>query len=691
MNLIDTPQSISVVTDEMLKLFDAQSPYNAVDMVPGASQGSNGYGFERIYLRGQYLNEPRVDGINNQTLQYVDSYALERVEIVRGPATVLYGITGAFGGELNQILKSPTDTFQGNFGVHGGDFALHRYEGDISGPVPGTDDRLKARLLGSYSTYGIPQVTVDPARDVSKLISGAVTYDFTPHTTASLHFYHSKQNLDATDGCPLAQTPNNVIYIPTSIPVKRWYCNDPKQSKQIVDNSFEIAGLKHVFSNDWTLETKVAHAKSDIGPLDYVFGFGPAGRYPNPHDVYLYSYQAKGQQVSTTATLSLGGKFDLFGRTQQFFAALEEQKEDKLLWNYHSFGLGFMNLFTGGGLGILSDGSPIPPIPSSIYLGDSIADDKTYIASVQILLNPVNRLDVLAGLLFQRTQLEQNNYTITPPQLQSLTESKPVPRLGITYGLVPEKGEWLTDAKVYFSFADGYEPNIGYFSVTGKALTDPQRMQSLEVGLKTSWLDNRLAASVDVYDSYVTKTPTAIFGAFGSSGGTLSFILGDKNTFRGGELEMLGQILPGWNVDLNYSYINAQQHSYLFPQTLAVANVPKQQAALFTSYEFLKGPLKGLSFGGAAVWKKDVALLDNAVTIFQGNYNPSNQVQWSATRLDLRASYKDFSGHLQGLEIFGNVYNVNNSRSFASTGGSSAFSNTVGAPRTITGGVRYSF
>jgi outer membrane receptor protein involved in Fe transport len=94
---------------------------------------------EHVLIRGQPLTEPRVNGMNALTFQYLDSYALERIEVVRGPATVLYGITGGFGGELNQILKKPTDSFHANFGYNNGSFSHRRYEGDVSGPIPGTD------------------------------------------------------------------------------------------------------------------------------------------------------------------------------------------------------------------------------------------------------------------------------------------------------------------------------------------------------------------------------------------------------------------------------------------------------------------------------------------------------------------------------------------------------------------------
>ena len=111
MQIVDAPVSISVITDEMLKADNARTVYEVADLVPGLNQSGEGFGQVDLRLRGQGVTEPRINGINFGTVQFVDGFAQERLEIVRGPATVLYGVTGAFGGEINQVLKQPKDGF----------------------------------------------------------------------------------------------------------------------------------------------------------------------------------------------------------------------------------------------------------------------------------------------------------------------------------------------------------------------------------------------------------------------------------------------------------------------------------------------------------------------------------------------------------------------------------------------------
>jgi outer membrane receptor for ferric coprogen and ferric-rhodotorulic acid len=157
------------------------------------------------------------------------------------------------------------------------------------------------------------------------------------------------------------------------------------------------------------------------------------------------------------------------------------------------------------------------------------------------------------------------------------------------------------------------------------------------------------------------------------------------------EFELLGEVLPGWNASLNYTYTHNLQESLLFPQRLAVANVPKHDVGLLNSYEFLGGPLKGLIIGATVIRKIDAPLVDNAQTIFSEGFNPANQVFISTTVVNFRVAYKGFQGRLRGFEVFGNVANAFNARYAYSLNGEPGFTNTIMPPRAMSVGVTYRF
>jgi len=109
MSLLETPQSVSVLTPEMLDTINADSAYEATDLVPNVQRSGYGFGLMQVVMRGVFNLSRRVNQIElGNPITSIRSYALERFEIVRGPATAIYGVTGSFGGEINSMRASAT-------------------------------------------------------------------------------------------------------------------------------------------------------------------------------------------------------------------------------------------------------------------------------------------------------------------------------------------------------------------------------------------------------------------------------------------------------------------------------------------------------------------------------------------------------------------------------------------------------
>ena len=311
---------------------------------------------------------------------------------------------------------------------------------------------------------------------------------------------------------------NNVLSIPRSIPFDRFYCNDPRQSHALLENNFAIASMSHTFANEWRIEAKVAKSSTDRD-LDYVYGFGPAGAdiegslYLAEGEVYFLCYNELTEDDAFTSNLSLGGDFELAGRTHEFLAALEYQSGDLHTTNYLSTSLGYLDMFEDGGKGVLSDGSPIPTMAPAQLAGVQDSDIEQMRGSVQMLLHPTDRLQILAGALIQRSeQVDRNNLVDGDDTRAALTQTDWVGRLGLTYGLLEHGEGKLSAAKVYYSYSEGFEPNVGIFDKNGRALTDPQDMTSHEIGLKTEWLGGAVGSSLAIYDSKLTNVPSTTFG-----------------------------------------------------------------------------------------------------------------------------------------------------------------------------------
>ena len=150
--LVETSQSISVVTRDQLDQQGAMSLNQALHYTSGVtteSRGAVGTRYDQFKVRGfdvvSYLNGLKLQKMNFVSPQ-VDPYLLERIEVLKGPASVLYG-QSATGGLLNQITKRPTAAPFGEVGVRFGNFAHEDVTFDFGGPVD-KEGKLLYRLTG---------------------------------------------------------------------------------------------------------------------------------------------------------------------------------------------------------------------------------------------------------------------------------------------------------------------------------------------------------------------------------------------------------------------------------------------------------------------------------------------------------------------------------------------------------------
>jgi len=159
--LIETPQSISVVNRDLMDMLGASSAAEAVRYSAGVSIG--GYGVDsrvdeisvRGFRTGSFANNLYLDGLRppgsssgaTASATQFDGYGLERVEVLRGPSSVLYGQI-APGGLVNVVSKRPTDYARGEIGVSTDNYGLARLNADVSGPVD-KDGKWLYRIVGT--------------------------------------------------------------------------------------------------------------------------------------------------------------------------------------------------------------------------------------------------------------------------------------------------------------------------------------------------------------------------------------------------------------------------------------------------------------------------------------------------------------------------------------------------------------
>ena len=694
LTLVETPQAITIVTPEMMRLVGATNIYQAADFVPGMTINGTGYGLDRIYMRGNRITSHRINGSRFSSLHSLDAFTMDRIEVVRGPATALYGVTGSFGGEINNILKRPQASFQSELGIEAGDYDRTRVEADLTGPIAG--DRLTGRIVGTYMDYGAPVDVVDISNN-QYTIAGSLQFEFSENTSARVWLFDHHLDEDPYDGGSLQLLPEGTcepkrcLVIP-DVPAGDWYFSDPRYSRNLVSEQFVVADLTHAFSNDWQFKTQAVLAEHDR-KIGVYYTFGPFGAYDLADDeAYFYQYEQATQGKNLTFDMSLGGEFGLMGRQHQFFAALEYYDDTDPFENllYNSIGLGKLNML-GGGRGLLADGTPYPIIDRSTLTPRRLTQQGStdFRASLQLLLNPLERLDILIGTLYQESDIHSvtliNSGVVLPtPEVRDESYDEIVSRFGFTYGLVEDRG--TVDAlNVYFNYSEGFNPNLNVRDADGNPLTTPQVMEQYEVGIKGEFLNHALGASLAVYDSEVTNIPVGLnfLGQFGNAGSALEGI----RKVKGLELELIGQPRPGLNLAANYAYTDSEISDPNYPFVTNVQGVPRNQGAIFASYEFLDGALRGLTLGGSIVAMDDYTFVPSLANIRRFGQLETG----SNTRYGVNISYLVQADWGRGMELYASGTNLTDEIIYYEKEDHPGFGITRELPRTYTFGVRYNF
>lgn len=151
--IIETPQSVSVVTRDQMDQQNAQTLNAAVRYVSGVTpetRGAIATRYDLLKVRGfdadTYWNGLKLIGNGWYSTPQLDPYLMDRVEVLKGPVSVLYGQAAA-GGLLNMESKLPTVEPLHEVGVEVGNYGHVQGKFDLSGPIAG-DDRYLFRVTG---------------------------------------------------------------------------------------------------------------------------------------------------------------------------------------------------------------------------------------------------------------------------------------------------------------------------------------------------------------------------------------------------------------------------------------------------------------------------------------------------------------------------------------------------------------
>jgi iron complex outermembrane recepter protein len=613
-----TPSSISVVNAAAIQAQGDQSLTQILQNVAGVVARPGPLGVPTYAVRGFQGADVLTNGMQStvngeiSAASLTPTIAIASVEVLKGPAAILAGDAPA-GGVINIVKKTPqADPF------HEVQFSYGKY-GDVTGSFDSTgaltsDGKLMYRFILSDQQVGQNQGGYD----------GTHSLYFAPTIE------YKDQSTDITVGY------NRTV---SSEPV-------PAYTIGKADGGFLAGGFDHPLGNNsdgftirqddvfYNLEQKIDNHITFVSKADYTDAqqlqraWTPVTTLSSTNEGVFMGFDTGENIYNLSLENYVRAKYDLGPiKTTTLFG-----------WDYEQSHYNEFEYNDGGEITVVPNPLAPPSFPNLTSQGSGLSGviRGTVTDSGLFLQEQANYggLHVL-GSIRDSEYWEDNevtsisNNTSTSSVGRGLHQNAWTPNIGLLYQLTE-------DISAYANYMHGYEPNNA-LTFTGVSLA-PENSKQVEVGLKGSFLDDKLSVTASAYrisyeNQYVSDPEHP--GYYLPAGGAVS---------RGFELEVTGQIAKGLNVIGNYTY-----NDYVQPYAPTVhVNLPHNTASLWATYNFQNQTLNGLGVGMGLYYAGGQAVGST------GDYRIPSQVE---TDVSVFYRHKKFGLNLSVKNVFNrNLY-----------------------------------
>ena len=571
--ILDVPQSVQVIPRAVIEAQQAIELDDAIQNLSGVVSGGRDLGRGSSFSIRGFQNVPVLrNGFRQFGAGEVspDTANIEQIEVLRGPSSILFGDIRP-GGVINLVTKRPLAEPFYDFQLQAGSQGLIRPSIDISGRLS-EDERLLYRLNAVYQSGGDFQLA---DTDVSRFfISPVLSYEMGDRTDLTLELEYLNDRRAPAFGIPaigegIADIPFNRI------------TNEPDD---IAEEEYLNVGydLEHRFSDQWRLRNGFRFT-NQTALLDVAFPFdldeetGELTRFwaVQPQDSQSYTFQA-----------SVIGEFLTGGIEHELLVGLDLNR-DEGNFNTHIR----LDPETPLPLDIFAPvygQFPQPDASTLPLLVDQSSQTNRLGIFVQDQIDLRENLILLAGLRYdtidQTVTTNPNDFDPSSGEA-SQSDSAFTPRIGLLYKPVE-------NLSLYASYSQVFGPSEAETTTVEGDLLAFESGGGFEVGVKAELLEGNLLAGLNYFTinrrNVATEDPDNPF----------FFIATGEQRSQGIELDVTGEILPGWNVLASYAYIDAEiSQDDTFEIGNSLPSAPTHSANLWTAYEIQSGPMAGLDFG----------------------------------------------------------------------------------------------
>ncbi|NBC27803.1 MAG: TonB-dependent siderophore receptor [Bacteroidetes bacterium] len=569
------PQSISIISKELLR---DQQTYNLGEVVKNISGVNQFSHYNDFTMRGFRGGARLINGLRAEQNFFSMPITphLERVEVIKGPASALFADANP-GGTINMVTKKPLENRQGSAGVTAGSYDTYRANADITGPVD-SGRKLLYRLNAGFENSNSFR---DFQGNDSYILAPSLSILPTESTRLNVDFVYHRNESKLDRGQPIFNSEDGLDSTPVSFTLSQpsdFYNVDNLQlnatlSQQINENlSLNASFMRYEVDTD--LEEHRT-TNNFIDETTIQMGFVNRERFINTNSLSTY-LTAEGTTGAFEHNALFGFDYaDSESDRAQWFAGWDRSDSTKV----HPRNFDLENP-------VYSDENPVDQYPRNFATD---FDTPTRYNTTGFYFQD----QISAGRWKALVSIRREFYEdVVPDGDGTFTSDQDawLPRFGLVY-------ETGFRTNVYASYATGFEPvSAGNNAPEFGGPFDPERSELFEVGAKGTYFANQLIATLSLYQ---IEKRNVLISANSPENPDLLEQRGAQES-RGVELEVNGRVNENLSISANYAHNLNEITESDDPEEIGnvAENAPRNIGGLWTKYQFTNPALNGLGIAG---------------------------------------------------------------------------------------------
>ena len=528
--LRDIPQTVNVVPQSVIKDQGAQSMEDVLKNVPGVGF-SNGDGQrDQVTIRGfSAIGDMYIDGVRDDALYFRDLSNIERVEVIKGPAAVLYG-RGSSGGLINSISKTPGFAPKHEVGMTVDSEGKRRTQFDTGWADQQTNQAY--RVTGAFEDS-------DTYRDDGyidrKAIAPSAYFRLTDDLELNLgaSYLYDKRLIDF--GIPaLGDRPVDVDRD------KRFGSGDPDQDYARSEVFSLTSALNYQINDNLSLTNTSRFYRYDLDRNNTLADTSPTRFVTSPDGellVKLNRGNVARDEYGVFNQTELKQHAQLAGMQHNLLYGVEVGVQDKHQRVFSQNNVAQVPVFSDGLV-------PVPEHAANLSSKGTNTQDTTGFY-VQDLIELNEQWKALLGVRYDIFGQEYDDERVQNVDLDR-TDKTWSPRAGLVYQ--PDQIQ-----SYYVSVSRSYQPSGEVFAVSpSNQNLEPEETTNYEIGTKWDLLDNRLSITAAIFRLERTNMKTA-----DPTNPNLTVLAGEQRT-DGFETTISGQLTDKWQIYAGYAYLDAE-------------------------------------------------------------------------------------------------------------------------------------